>query len=95
MAGPVTGTPFPLVPDDGGRKAAGFNEVTDKDCVTRAIAIGIERPYMDVREMVNEAAWAPPISQPDDDPAETGAEPRVAPRILVFGRGWQAFDLLY
>jgi hypothetical protein len=91
MSGPVTGTPFPLVPDDGGRKAAGFDGVTDRDCVTRAIAIGTGLPYEKVHDMVNEAAWE--LGQKADDPAETGADGRVAPKILVRGRGWRHFDL--
>lgn len=33
--------------DDGGREAAGFKGKTS-DCVTRAIAIAAERPYIDV-----------------------------------------------
>lgn len=85
------GTAFPLVPDDGGREAAGFAEVTDKDCVARAIAIGTGLPYIEVRDMVNKAAWAPPIEQKAADPAGTGADGRVAAKILVHDRGWQYF----
>ena len=33
--------------DDGGRKAAGYSGTTG-DCVTRAIAIAVDRPYQEV-----------------------------------------------
>jgi len=41
--------------NDGGRKAAGFKGRAD-DCVTRAIAIASERPYVDVYDAINQAA---------------------------------------
>lgn len=41
--------------NDGGRKAAGFRGEAG-DCVTRAIAIAMQRPYVDVYAAINEAA---------------------------------------
>jgi hypothetical protein len=41
--------------DDGGRAAAGFKGKTG-DCVTRAIAIALEKPYAEVYESINELA---------------------------------------
>ncbi|MFN0314740.1 MAG: hypothetical protein ACKVQA_06870 [Burkholderiales bacterium] len=41
--------------NDGGRKSAGFKGKAD-DCVTRAIAIAMERPYSDVYAAINQAA---------------------------------------
>lgn len=40
---------------DGGRKAAGFTGMTG-DCVTRAIAIATERPYIEVYDALNAIA---------------------------------------
>ena len=43
---------IPYVHDDGGRSAAGYKGDTS-DCVTRAIAIALERPYQDVYDSIN------------------------------------------
>ena len=92
MSGPATRkTPLAWVGDDGGRAAAGYGAPSNRDCVTRSIAIGTGLPYSKVHDMVNGAAWAPPIGQTDDDPAEAGAHPSVAPKILVEDRGWRDY----
>lgn len=46
---------LPFVFDDGGRAAAGFKGHTG-DCVTRAIAIAMERPYLEIYDALNELA---------------------------------------
>jgi hypothetical protein len=86
-------TAFPLNESDGGRAEAGFDPAkSDKDCVTRAIAHGTGLPYSVVHDMVNEAAWAPPIGQKADNPAETGAHFVVASKLLAAERHWQSYD---
>ena len=41
--------------DDGGRAEAGYKGQT-RDCVCRAIAIAVERPYQEVYDLINEYA---------------------------------------
>lgn len=41
--------------DDGGRAEAGYKGMTG-DCVCRAIAIAVERPYQEVYDLINEFA---------------------------------------
>ena len=41
--------------DDGGRAAAGYKGKTG-DCVCRAIAIAVERPYKEVYDLINQYA---------------------------------------
>ena len=43
------------VHDDGGRLEAGFRGET-RDCVCRAVAIAVERPYKEVYDLINELA---------------------------------------
>lgn len=81
MAG--TETPLPLIHCDGGRKAAGFDDVTDKDCVTRSIAIGTGLPYSDVDDMVGSTAELIGVPR-----TEAGVNLDVATKLLV-ELGWQ------
>ena len=75
-------TLLPLKVCDGGRKAAGFGDATDKDCVIRAIAIGTGRPYTDVLDMVNVATGVA-------DAAEVGV-PVDRAEDLLRGLRWRA-----
>ena len=84
MSGPVTGPAFPLVPNYGGREAAGFDGVTDKDCVTRSIAIGTDTPYAEVHDLVDAEGAARGIP----NAAEEGPPMWVASKILG-DRGWE------
>jgi hypothetical protein len=86
MSGPVAGTAFPLVADDGGRLAAGFTEVTDKDCVTRSIAIGTGLPYEQILDMVNKANEE--LGGPAGNTAQTGAYGLVTAK-LMYELGWR------
>jgi hypothetical protein len=81
----MTTTPLPLVECDGGRAAAGFvPAVTDRDCVTRTIAIGDRRPYTEVHKMVTEAGEE--LKLPNA--AESGVNLNVAAKLLR-DLGWQ------
>jgi hypothetical protein len=81
----MTTTPLPLVECDGGRAAAGFvPAITDKDCVTRTIAIGDRRPYSEVHKMVTKAGED--IKLPNV--AESGVNLNVAAKLL-HDLGWK------
>jgi hypothetical protein len=43
---------MPFIKDDGGRAAAGFKGITG-DCVTRAVAIALDIPYIIVYQSLN------------------------------------------
>src|SRR5215469_13132423 len=63
--------------DDGGRAAAGFKGKTG-DCVTRAIAIALEKPYAEVYESINELARVSERGKNRDAPVparESGKRP--------------------
>ncbi|WP_156452813.1 hypothetical protein [Mycobacterium gordonae] len=78
-------TPLPLVLSDGGRAAAGLvPAVTNKDCVTRAIAIGDRRPYTEVHQMVTQAGRDMQLP----DAAENGVNLNVAAKLL-HDLGWR------
>lgn len=85
MTSELSGTPFPLVPDDGGREDAGFVGVTNMDCVTRSIAIATGRPYDQVLGMVNEANGE--LGGPAGNAADTGAYGLVTAK-LMYELGW-------
>ena len=66
--------------DDGGREAAGRKGKT-RDCVTRAISIVFQRPYMQVYNDINEEAG--------NDIAENGVERRIYEAVIrSYGGHW-------
>lgn len=85
MTSELSGTPFLLIPDDGGREDAGFVGVTNMDCVTRSIAIATGRPYDQVLGMVNEANGE--LGGPAGNAADTGAYGLVTAK-LMYELGW-------
>lgn len=84
----MTKTPLPLVECDGGRAAAGFvPAVTDKDCVTRTIAIGDRRSYAEVHQMVTKAGEDLKLA----NVAESGVNLNVAAKLL-HDLGWRPVE---
>lgn len=77
-----------FVRDDGGRAAAGFRGITG-DCVTRAIAIATDTPYLKVYDSLNELAKLErPRKGAKRSSARTGVHRRTAARFLT-GLGWE------
>jgi hypothetical protein len=77
-----------VVEDDGGREAAGYPSVTDKDCVTRAIAIGTTTPYGQIHDLVDAEGVAHDIP----DAAENGPPSWLTAKILG-ERGWATIQV--
>jgi len=74
---------------DGGRKAAGFTGSTG-DCVTRAIAIATELPYLQVYDAINHRIKAARKgSRGARGSARTGVSRQVYERYLTQELGWR------
>lgn len=76
-----------FIEDDGGRAAAGYRGVTG-DCVTRAIAIALERPYQEVYDGLNVLAQREvPRGRKKRSHARTGVH-RVTYERYLKAAGW-------
>jgi hypothetical protein len=84
----VVSTPLPWEKDDGGR-AATNRPRTDRDCVTRSIAIGAGRSYDEIHAMVDAAGEH--VFQVDDA-AETGTDLTLADYILLKRLIWRTVE---
>ena len=84
----LTTTPLPLVPEDGGRALAGYVGVTNRDCATRAIAIGTRLPYRVVHDMVDLAGARRGIT----NAAEDGPPLIIAAELLKEKLRWEPVE---
>ncbi len=76
--------------DDGGRKAAGFRGET-RDCVTRAIAIGLQRDYQTVYDGLNALAQLYETRKVKRSASRTGVHRGIYQRYLFsHGATWHA-----
>jgi hypothetical protein len=77
--------------DDGGRTAAGFKGTTG-DCVTRAIAIGLQRDYREVYDELHELLKAAPDKVAGKSRSPRDGVPRdiYQPYLLDAGWAWTA-----
>lgn len=75
--------------DDGGRAEAGFKGTTG-DCVCRAIAIAVERPYKEVYDLINEFAKAERTGKrkKGKSSARTGVYPATIRKVMAH-YGWE------
>ena len=76
-----------FVYDDGGRSTAGFLGETG-DCVTRAIAIALQRPYEDVYRSLNERAAEERPTRGKRSSARTGVW-RATYQQYLESHGWR------
>lgn len=76
-----------FVYNDGGRAAAGFKGAT-RDCVTRAIAIAAQRPYVEVYDAINALAQRERVVARRRSSSRLGVF-RVTYDKYLFSLGWR------
>ena len=74
--------------DDGGRAAAGYKG-TAGDCVCRAIAIAVERPYQEVYDLINTFAKAERKSSCQSKSSARNGVRKTTVRKLLAHYGWK------